>query len=74
MDIAHITRPMDIASGRATLHVPESTMPSFRSANNRIQWALVIHGDIPSWPDMKEEFPIDVYGPDTKAVLDGPAD
>lgn len=74
VDIAHITRPMDIASGRATLRVPESSMPSFQSANNRIQWALIIHGDIPYWPDMKEEFSIDIYGPDTKVVLDGPAD
>lgn len=74
VDIAHITRPIEIAGGRATLRVPEKSMPSFQSANNRIQWALVIHGDIPYWPDMKEEFTIDVYSPDAKVVLDGPAD
>ena len=73
VDIAHITRPSEIASGRATLRMPQTSMPSFQSANNRIQWALVIHGDIPNWPDMKEEFTIDVYGPDTKVVLNGPA-
>ena len=73
VDIAHITRPSEIASGRATLRMPQTSMPSFQSANNRIQWALVIHGDIPNWPDMKEEFTIDMYGPDAKVVVDGPA-
>lgn len=63
VDIAHVSQPMQIASGRAVLHLPERSMPTFRSGNNSVEWVLVVHGDISNWPDVKEEFTLDVFGP-----------
>lgn len=67
-EIARVTSMMDILSGQAILHLPARSAPSFRSANNRIEWVLIIHGDIPFWPDVKEEFTIDVYAPKAAGV------
>jgi hypothetical protein len=74
VEVARVAGPITSATGRATLRVPEKSMPSFHSAHNRIQWVLVVRGEIPYCPDMKEEFTLDIYGPDVKVVLDGPAD
>lgn len=46
-----------------SLTVPERTMPSFEANNNKITWRITVHGDIPRWPDVSEEFPITVYPP-----------
>lgn len=46
-----------------TLTLPERTMPTFEADHNKIEWRITIHGDIPRWPDVSEEFPITVYPP-----------
>jgi hypothetical protein len=35
-------------------------MHTLRTANNKIIWMLVVHGDIPNWPDVTTEFEVDV--------------
>jgi hypothetical protein len=40
------------------LLVPEGVMHSFKSAHNRIQWTLVVEGDVAGWPDFKRAFPV----------------
>ncbi len=47
--------------GQAVLKVPAHTMPTFESDNNKIEWQLHVHGDIPVWPDMKASFPLTVF-------------
>ncbi|MEM7350536.1 MAG: DUF3592 domain-containing protein [Acidobacteriota bacterium] len=47
--------------GEVALAVPAGTLPTFEAPNNKIEWRLKIHGDIPFWPDMNAEFPIQVY-------------
>jgi hypothetical protein len=51
----------DIRRGTATFAVPENVMPSFEARNNKIEWFLLVHGDIARWPDIKDELPITVY-------------
>lgn len=53
--------PATLARGSVTLRIPERTMPTFESANNKISWRLVFRGDIPNWPDVNEEFPVTVH-------------
>lgn len=53
--------PGTLARGSVELRIPERTMPTFESSNNKIEWRLVVHGDIPKWPDVNEEFPVTVY-------------
>jgi hypothetical protein len=54
------TNPWDMQSGRARLLVPPGTMPTFCAEHNKILWHLHVRGDIPRWPDIKEEYEITV--------------
>ena len=47
--------------GEVALRLPERTMPSFEATNNKIEWRLKVRGDIPSWPDVIDDFEITVY-------------
>jgi hypothetical protein len=60
IQIADTTDPFAMHSGSARLHVPSGAMHSFKSANNKIAWALTVHGEIPRWPDVKDEYPVEV--------------
>lgn len=46
--------------GAATVSIPEDSMHSLDAPGHRIVWTLRLHGSIPSWPDVDEEFPIEV--------------
>lgn len=49
-----------IQNGEARLTLPEGLVPSFKGEHNRILWFLRVEGEIPWWPDMKEEYLIQV--------------
>ena len=53
-------RALDIRTGKARFTIPASTMHSFSSSNNKIVWALILHGHIQGWPDVKEEYVLSV--------------
>lgn len=50
----------EIARGRAMLEIPRDLVPTFGAAHNKIAWFLHVHGDIPRWPDLDEEFELTV--------------
>lgn len=58
--IIEATNPNDMRTGRVQFAVPEFTMHSFEAPNNKIEWMLKVHGDIPRWPDMQEEYAVTV--------------
>ncbi len=62
-DLLTATGFHQIHRGETSLQVPQSTMPSFKSPNNEIEWRLKIRGDIPFWPDVIENFEITIYPP-----------
>jgi hypothetical protein len=49
-----------MTEGRVSITIPRDTMPTFKSKNNRIIWSLYVIGEIPRWPNLKEEFVIEV--------------
>ncbi|MEL7061747.1 MAG: hypothetical protein AAGN46_17105 [Acidobacteriota bacterium] len=49
--------------GTVTVSIPDNTMPSLKAARNAIEWLVTVHGEIPWWPDVKEEFPFTVHVP-----------
>jgi hypothetical protein len=49
-----------IRSGQTPLEIPSGTMHSFDGGNNKVLWTLSVRGDIPRWPDVKEEFAVTV--------------
>jgi len=52
--------PAEIERGRIRFSVPETTMHSFTSSNNKVVWFFAVDGEIPHWPDMHEEFTLEV--------------
>ncbi len=43
--------------------VPPGAMHSFEAAANRLEWRIVVQGDVARWPDFKCDFPVVVYPP-----------
>ena len=58
--IVETTEMFDMEQGSAKVTIPVDTMHSFSAPNNKIVWTLVIHGDIPWWPDVSASFPITI--------------
>ncbi len=50
----------EIARGSTDVDIPEDTMHSLASDNNAVVWSLNVHGDIARWPDVMEDFEIEV--------------
>ena len=44
--------------GEGMVQIPAGTMHSFEASNNKILWQLVVKGEIPIWPNIKEEYPL----------------
>jgi hypothetical protein len=60
LELAGTTNPAEMAAGQAKVKMPLDTVPSFKSDNNKIVWAIKVEGEIARWPDLKEEFAIEV--------------
>lgn len=56
--IAEIDSWMEMNEGRGQCVLPEGVAPSFASSNNKIVWSVKVHGSIPTWPDVNEEFEV----------------
>ncbi|HEV3028220.1 MAG TPA: hypothetical protein VG457_11645, partial [Planctomycetota bacterium] len=58
--LAQSTRGRDLRRGKAKFTVPSDSMHSFKSKNNRFVWLIQVKGDIPRWPDIGEEYPLEI--------------
>jgi|SRR5579859_2109979 len=58
--LIHSDRGKDLRRGKAQFTVPADSMHSFRSTNNKFVWLIQLKGDIPRWPDIGEEYPLEV--------------
>ncbi|MFT3783423.1 MAG: DUF3592 domain-containing protein [Nibricoccus sp.] len=58
--LADTADPAAFPSGKIRFQLPNGLMHSFRSANNKVVWMLNVYGDIPRWPDIKDEYPFTV--------------
>jgi hypothetical protein len=63
LDLHAASSAAEIATGKANVTLPADTLPTWQADNNRIVWAIHVTGDIPRWPDLKEEFVIEVRAP-----------
>jgi len=43
---------------RTEFSVPTGVMHSFEGGNNKVEWKLLVNGDIAGWPDFEHEFPV----------------
>jgi hypothetical protein len=58
--LAHSARGKDLRHGKAKFTVPADSMHSFKSLHNKFVWLIQVKGDIPRWPDIGEEYPLEV--------------
>ena len=49
-----------IIQGSARVILPPGLMHTFKAHNNKIVWRLRVHGEVPHWPDVANEYPIHV--------------
>lgn len=49
--------------GDGTVEIPAGAMPSFEAHSNAIRWVLAVNGEIPRFPDLKEEYLLWVHPP-----------
>lgn len=59
-ELASVEASGNMDLGQAQVRIPQDTMHTLNSSHNKIIWAIHVHGDIPFWPDVKEEFPVAV--------------
>ena len=50
----------EVREGKAAVPVPADSMHSFSAANNKVLWVLTVHGHIRGWPDVKDEYLLNV--------------
>lgn len=68
-NIADTTAQMDIRSDSATIALPLDSVPSFEAPNNKIEWVIRMHGEIPHWPDLSETWPFKLLPARSSAAL-----
>ncbi len=52
--------PWEMRRGQTAVVIPSDTMHTFTAPNNKVVWAIAVHGDIARWPDIDEDFAVDV--------------
>lgn len=55
--------PFGRGGGTASATIPAGSMHSFDAPNNRVVWYVKLRGDVENWPDMDDEFAIQVTPP-----------
>jgi hypothetical protein len=60
LDVAKGSGGSGLRQGRGKAAFPAHAMHSFDGGRNKIVWTLRVKGDIPFWPDVDEEFEINV--------------
>lgn len=60
LEVVEITVRAEMRSGTAQIEVPPDLMHTFAGESNKIIWGLHLEGEIARWPDVKEEFAIEV--------------
>lgn len=58
--LAEVTGLHEIADGETSFELPETVVPGFAATNNKLEWFVRVRGDIARWPDVDEEFPVEI--------------
>jgi len=60
--VTEVSSSLEMEQGTARIRLPEGLPPSFKASKNKIIWALKVHGEIPRWPDITEEYEVSMAG------------
>jgi nitrate reductase NapE component len=59
-ELVNTANEWEIPRGGAGLAIPGDTMHSFEADSNKIIWEIKVEGEIEGWPDVSQNFPINV--------------
>ena len=60
LDLIDTANAWEIPRGTAELVIPAETMHSFGGDSNKILWEIKVEGKITRWPDVDQNFPVDI--------------
>lgn len=60
LELTEKVKNFEVRSGTVRLIIPAGAAPTFYASNNQVRWFVVVHGQIPRWPDVRQEFEIEV--------------
>ena len=60
LDLIDTANDWEIPRGSAEIAVPDDTMHSFTAPSNKIVWEIKVAGEIARWPDVSQNFPIQI--------------
>jgi hypothetical protein len=59
--------PRALERGHAVATLPRDSMHSFAAMHNRIYWIVRVRADVPHWPDIDDDFVLEVVPPGSRA-------
>jgi hypothetical protein len=59
-DLVDTANDWEISPGVRELVIPGDTMHSFEATSNKIVWEVKVEGTIARWPDVEQNFPIEI--------------
>jgi hypothetical protein len=59
-DLIDTANDWEIPRGSAEITMPDDTMHSFSAPSNKIIWEIKVAGEIARWPDVNQNFPIQI--------------
>jgi hypothetical protein len=62
VELAELTALLDLRQGETVFALPAFAVPGFQAANNKVEWLLRVQGDVPFWPDVDDEFGVEIDG------------
>jgi hypothetical protein len=60
IELVALTRGKDMRRGRVKAAIPAGSMHTFKASNNKFLWHVHVKGEIPRWPDLGEEYELEV--------------
>jgi hypothetical protein len=60
--LAELTGLAEMRAGETAFELPPEAVPGFQANHNRIEWFIRVKGEVPKWPDVNEEFPVEIAG------------
>jgi hypothetical protein len=58
--VVDTTDARQIAEGHSQFIVPKGSMHTFWAPHNEIVWTIKVHGDVPRFPEVSDEFPMTI--------------
>ncbi len=69
MEILDTVDHTTMRAGEIEIAIPQDAAPSFTATRNRLQWSVVVAGEIARWPDVDDEFPVTLLAGDGSAEV-----